>query len=621
MQRIKYLILSVLATFCLGANAYGNEVQKDELQKLQILKGMNEALSKEVTFTADPEASCDKGCKKHHRKRKCGDCGCARPITARDIRRGFVIDRPGTYRLEENVEFFPGGNLNAIVIDADNVVLDLCNHVLSLGNEAPGVNGILVNGRDNVVIENGTVTDFSLFGIRATSGTSFLTIRNVDVLRNGVNDPTALTISGGIVLTSGEEAIHDVLIIDVNSSENSLAGLILHGVDNVDIVHSRFNSNTGAVTPFGNNVWGILATAFLTEAPPIPVVFPTSNIRIIESEANGNIGAGGAIGIEILSVPAFGFPINDNISIVRVTANDNQGGGAESPVVNEGEGIVIAGTQNFVVRECVAQGNHTLATEPTGIPGFFASVGFGVPFGSNNGLFEDCVAEGNSGPGDISAGFRFLRSSNITVNNCVAIGNNNSSTGEAWGFTTDPLVGNDFGAFGAPFNTNFLITNSVAEGNVSNGGIGGGFKYISQINSVLAHNHSVGNGSVNGTGYGILVGNPTCCATSTCCTADPVICDSPSGCLPFASCCPSSHNVINNNEVVGNSDFGIVDNIVAPDTALNAYFANVARGNGTNYQIPLGNPIRTWTLPGYPAVVDNNTTPVLDTLDNIDINP
>ncbi|MCV4614745.1 hypothetical protein OFM04_33125, partial [Escherichia coli] len=87
-----------------------------------------------------------------------------------------------------------------------------------------------------------------------------------------------------------------------------------------------------------------------------------------------------------------------------------------------------------------------------GTPGFFASVGFGVPFFGVNGHFENCVAEGNSGAGDTSQGFRILRSNNITVSNCVAIGNNNSSTGEAWGFTTDPSVGNQVGAFGPPVN-------------------------------------------------------------------------------------------------------------------------------------------------------------------------
>ncbi len=621
MQRIKYFILSVVTTVCISINAYGDTPQTEELQKGEVVKGVSQALSQDLTFTANPEASVDKACKKHH-KRKCGDCGCARPITARDIRRGgFTITRPGTYRLEENVEFFPSGSAAAIVIDSDNVVLDLCNHVIALGNELSDVSGIVINGNNNVVVENGSITDFTKYGIRVNSGASFLTLRNLEVLRNGINDPVGSTFSGGIVLASGIDVIHDVLIIDVNSSENFLAGLVLVGVDNVDVVHSRFNRNNSAVTGLGTNSWGILASAFVFENPPTPTVFPIRNLRIIESEANGNLSDGGAIGIEILSVPAFGFPVNDNVSIVRVTANDNAGGGSDAPVVNEGEGIVIAGTVNFVVRECVAQGNRTTAVEPSGIPGFFASVGFGVPFGSSNGLFEDCIAEGNAGSGDISAGFRIFRSDNITLNNCVASGNNNTSSGEAWGFTTDPNLGNNLGAFGAPFNRNYLITNSTAEGNVSNDGIGGGFKFISTINSVLSYNNSIGNGSINGTGYGILVGNPVCCAINICCTFDAATCANLQGCLPFASCCPSSHNVINNNEVVGNSDFGIVDNIVAPDNALNAYYTNVARGNGTNYQIPVGNPIRTWTLPAYPAVVDNNTTPVLDTLDNISINP
>lgn len=627
MNRIKYLLLSALTTLCLGLNATEDLPQIDELQKLEVVKGISQALSKGQTFKKGADSNCEKACKKH-KKSECGTCGCARGITRRDIRRGgFVIDRPGTYRLEENIDFSPRETgAVAIVIDSDDVILDLCNHSLRLDTSLADTTGILINGRRNVVVENGTVSDFTAFGIRANPGVSTLTLRNLDVLRNGLNDPATLPITAGIAIVSGtvDGQIHDVLIIDVNSSENVLAGLILSGVDNVDVIHSRFNRNTTAVTGFGTNSWGVLATALYND-PISPSVFPCSNLRFIESEMNNNVSTGGAIGIETLSIPAFGLPVNQNVSLVRVTANGNIGGGAET-IVNEGEGIVIVGTNNFVVRECIANGNRTLAEAPSGTPGFFASIGFGVPFGSSNGLFVDCVAEGNSGAGDISAGFRVFRSANITINNCEANGNNNTSTGEAWGFTTDPNLGNFAGAFGFPTNVNYLFTRSVAKNNFSVDGIGGGFKFISTINSELSYNHSITNGSTNSDGYGILVGNPPCCATNTCCTADPTVCTipgTPPTCAPFAVCCPSSHNVINNNELIGNSDYGIYDNFISQgnQTAYNAYYANVARNSGTaNYRIPTGNPIRTWPLPASPSVLDNNSTPVLDAqLDNIDI--
>ncbi|MCE5316420.1 MAG: hypothetical protein LLG04_03530 [Parachlamydia sp.] len=198
-------------------------------------------------------------------------------------------------------------------------------------------------------------------------------------------------------------------------------------------------------------------------------------MNFFDCVTNSNNGTGGSIGLDILSVPEFGFQLNSNVVIVRCVATHNVGGGNPN-AVNEGEGIVVAGTQNFVIRDCAAFGNGTAATQPSGIPGFFASTGIGVPFHGLDGLIENCVAEGNSGAGDSSQGFRILRSSNITISNCVAIGNNNTSTGEAWGFSTDTLLGNEAGAFGPPVNINFVFQNCVAEANNAQSAICGGFK-------------------------------------------------------------------------------------------------------------------------------------------------
>src|SRR5262249_152529 len=156
-------------------------------------------------------------------------------------------------------------------------------------------------------------------------------------------------------------------------------------------------------------------------------------------------------------------------------------------------------------------------------------------------------------------------------------------------------------------------------------GICGGFKFISQVDSVLAYNRSVSNGSASpANGYGILVGNPLCCDSgnnANCCALDPAVCSSLQGCLPFVNCCPTFHKVINNNEVVDNTLWGIFDRLNPSGT--NAYFANIARGNGPptqNYSLPAGTPIRIWPLPAPPNPVDNFA--ILDAqLDNMDIRP
>lgn len=600
MKHYLCFLMGCMSILSVGLTASQTDVQS---YKTQIIMETSKALSQEAKISpkATPSSSSEK------KMTTC--CGEVTVIRPKDINpNGYSINKPGIYHVDQNAAFNPSGpGLAAITINSDGVVLDLCKRTLSGGNAASKTVGILVNAKNNVLIKNGTVSGFSLFGVRILPGSSFVTVKNFNAFNNGVNDPVNLTVSGGIVAAGdGSHFTHDIVLNNVDASGNFLAGFIVSGVVNTDVSNSKFNNNKTATTLFGINTWGVLATAF-----GIDSVFPCENLNVTNCEMNNNTSAGGTVGLEVLSVPAFGLPFNNNVNIINCVANSNTGGGTAG-VVNEGEGIVLAGTQNFTVQNCVAQGNRTLATAPSGKPGFFASTGFGVPFFGVNGTFENCVAQGNSGAGDSSQGFRILRSNNITVSNCVAIGNNNTATsgGEAWGFTTDPLVGNTAGAFGPPVNNNFLFIDCVAETNVSSGGLSGGFKFVSQVDSSLTQCKAISNG------YGILVADPACCATNTCCTVDPVVCKSGTNCLPFAACCPTSKNVISYNEVIGNTSFGIVDE--SNSNAHNAYFANIARGNGHNFTLPAGTPIRHWKLPAFPHTTDNNG--ILDTqLDNISI--
>ena len=271
---------------------------------------------------------------------------------------------------------------------------------------------------------------------------------------------------GGIGVGSSEGSItHDVYLDNVNASSNTFNGLTLGGVNGVFIENSKFSNNVGIPlnpsTTF-NGVWGILATPLLGSG------IASIDVTIVDTEMSGNTSDSGAVGFESVSIPSLphlNLPYNENINIIRCEANTNMGGGTTNPAVNEGEGIVLAGTNNFVVADCIAQGNMSLAPAPTGIAGNFVSVGFGVPFDSLNGSFINCVAQGNSGNADLSAGFRVTGSNTITFTNCKAYGHTND-LGEAWGFTTDTNVGNPT-AFGSLSNTNFVFDNCVAENNIS----------------------------------------------------------------------------------------------------------------------------------------------------------
>ena len=171
------------------------------------------------------------------------------------------------------------------------------------------------------------------------------------------------------------------------------------------------------------------------------------------------------------------------------------------------------------------------------------------------------TAINNSGNGDISAGFRVGGSSNITIKHNVATHNINEYANEeglpniiaeAWGFTTDPNIGN-VTSFAPPVNTNYVIEDNTANQNQAFLGVGGGFKFLSQVNSILRKNVSTDNT------IGILVGNPSCC---------------PTDCV---GSCPSTGNTVSCNKVFNNLVQGIVD--TAPE-ALTTYSGNISGSNG-----------------------------------------
>ncbi|GAG85352.1 unnamed protein product, partial [marine sediment metagenome] len=99
----------------------------------------------------------------------------------------YVIDKPGKYKLCQDISFCPNEEQkSAIFIDADNVTLDLCNNILSQGNNINYTKGILVKtGHQNIEIHNGIVTKFSQIGIEVQGGQETIKLRSLVVTENG----------------------------------------------------------------------------------------------------------------------------------------------------------------------------------------------------------------------------------------------------------------------------------------------------------------------------------------------------------------------------------------------------------------------------------------------------
>lgn len=167
-------------------------------------------------------------CRKHRDCRKttkvCKDK--CQPITKHDFgyRRDetYVISKPGYYCLKDDICFKPESkNTHAILIDSDDVVLDLCGHVLKQVNQTTSIIGVyLKTGHRNVTLlgSYGAIRDFSQLGVYIEGGNTDVTIGDPDTTLdiNGCggatprafNDEGVAQFQGGMAV--GENEYHAI---------------------------------------------------------------------------------------------------------------------------------------------------------------------------------------------------------------------------------------------------------------------------------------------------------------------------------------------------------------------------------------------------------------------------
>jgi parallel beta-helix repeat protein len=95
----------------------------------------------------------------------------------------YTITAPGFYYLTKNLSH----NGTAITVNADNVTIDLMGFsLIGPGKESGSNYGILMSGRTNVEIRNGSITGFGSSGIRDSELTgNHHRVINVRVIGNG----------------------------------------------------------------------------------------------------------------------------------------------------------------------------------------------------------------------------------------------------------------------------------------------------------------------------------------------------------------------------------------------------------------------------------------------------
>lgn len=116
------------------------------------------------------------------------------------------IERPGSYRLGRDVRL--RGTGAAIVIAADGVTLDLAGHVLT-GPGAKLGTGIMIDGRRNVSVRNGTLHGFG-FGVQVANSVN-VKVQGLQITGDDAGGPPPGEVGILILNSRGVEATRNVI--------------------------------------------------------------------------------------------------------------------------------------------------------------------------------------------------------------------------------------------------------------------------------------------------------------------------------------------------------------------------------------------------------------------------
>src|ERR1700733_12570602 len=85
---------------------------------------------------------------------------------------GYIINQPGTYVFKQDLTWTPSSNGAAILIQANNVILNMRGHKLKVTPSLFQTIGINAVGCTNVEIIHGKVLDFGLSGVQANQSSN-----------------------------------------------------------------------------------------------------------------------------------------------------------------------------------------------------------------------------------------------------------------------------------------------------------------------------------------------------------------------------------------------------------------------------------------------------------------
>ena len=579
--------------------------------------------------------------KSHHKNRQ-ANCLKKYVIDCSQFgKKGVVITKPGYYCLAENVVYKPRfDHVPAITIQSHNVILDLSTHTLSQNpntfNTFDDTSAIVVeSGYNGITIKNGKIRNFSNCGVLVLSDNSsaddHFGIIIEDIVVNECGKITTATdlpfnTRSGIGVYGATDCIIQNCITSEITSLIDTEAIGTFFTDNLIIKNciSRANSSDpdqgfaeGIEVNFFNNAVIERCMAVKNTGSQAIGILPIFGTSLVVRECQGNENSSSPLG-NIAFAVGIAIYFTDGGIFTNSQGNSNVAQGTSSGVPNFCSGIQVVSSA-IDTSDCTA--NFNLSTNTID---FSNGAGTGFDINTVNGsTFTRCTAEGNTndspGPTGVSFGFIVDNTSNVLLEDCVAIANNPATGGmssEVAGFTatihpeggnfesiifkncyslnhSSDFAGTTVGGFiigetpptSVVVNPNLIILDScVAEGNVNTAtpGIGAGVSFEDGTTG-----SSVVNCLLKGNGVGILVRGAN-----------------------------TISNLFEKNDITANSVYGIQDST----GNLNSYAKNYAYNPDAlaNYiGLPAFTPVRTWQIGFPPAPVDNNG--ILDPLDNISV--
>ncbi len=477
-----------------------------------------------------------------HRSVSCHSCYT---LTEKDFRHNgridktFVIDRPGKYCLGETIHWDPKcHDKAAIIIDACNVLLDLCGHELKQINCEHRAVGIHVKtGHDTVSIINGAVRHFTQLGIVVDGGNSNIFLGNDDSYLKVTNcghgskfafldcETEEPILQGGILLgqtKAFEERgyytyqgrINTARIVNVYAEKNAPTGMYVGVGSDILVQNSLFCRNAETRKAHYSNPIAI-GNAFVDEHTTIAmgvlcianrdfgdedsVTIDFTNCHFDENSATGDTPV------------VFGFDAGyniDGLTLRKCTFNANQGTGATT---SNGFGIypcIIGGNKGVLVEDCEAVDNFSNYFTS----GFHHS-GRNLSFNPEKmtpgeGLvYRRCKSLRNTASGSLDfvgvSAFEFYFSLGLTVEDCESLNNKATSLNPAAYASVQGMIFGGRASLNGPIKNVSISDCHVAGNTVKGDGDVEGIIVFGASNNVVIKDSVIQNNSGAGFDVGI----------------------------------------------------------------------------------------------------------------------